>query len=90
MTTKLRIWLGLDKLELIWFEKLLLLAPIAIWFSYRPLMRLGQDDTMYFELSVTMIYLLILALSGLGVIFDNRKELLKDKSAWVAAFFIIL
>jgi hypothetical protein len=90
VTTKLRIWLGLDKLELIWFEKLLLLAPIAIWFSYRPLMRLGQDDTMYFELSVTMIYLLILALSGLGVIFDNRKELLKDKAAWVAGFFILL
>ena len=42
------------------FENLLLfLLPIVIFFSYYPLIKLGESDSMYFELSLPIIWLAI-------------------------------
>ncbi|MDO4902570.1 MAG: O-antigen ligase family protein [bacterium] len=55
-------------------RRLLLLAPIAIWFSYFPSIHFGRGEGMNFELSITLIYCLILAVFG---IFERWREIIK-------------
>ena len=45
-TSKISGWLGLTGLKTDLFEKLLLLAPIVVWFSYYPRFDFGADNTM--------------------------------------------
>jgi len=71
-------------------ERLWLLAPISIWFSYQPLVRFGQDSTMYFEVSVTMVFLLILALASLPAIWRRRRDLVKKRAVWLVGGFVII
>ena len=76
--------------KLRFFDVLWLGAPVAIWFAYQPLIRLGQDGTMYYELSVTMLYSALLALVSLPSIWRYRHELVKLRAAWVVEVFVII
>ena len=51
-----------------WFEWLWLGLPVAVWFSYQPVLRLGQNETMYFELSIAVVYLAIVAVMSVLLI----------------------
>lgn len=79
----------MPKIRLLLFEKAWLLAPILIWFSYRPLFHLGKNSSTNFELSITLIYLSLLALSGLPLIWQSRKKLLVTHSVWVVGIFVL-
>ena len=68
--TKLKTFWRLSLLERLW-----LMAPIMIWFSYLPRISLAEDGTMNYELSLTLIYVVILAIVGLPIVWHYRSEL---------------
>lgn len=70
------------------FEKLWLVAPLFIWFSFQPLIRIGQNETMYFELSIALIYVVALALVGIPDVWRNRRVLLKSRVAIIAVSLV--
>jgi hypothetical protein len=72
------------------WEKVWLAAPLAIWFSYQPLIKFGSNSTMNFELSITLIYALILALSGLPLVWKARKVLAANTSIRLVTAFVVL
>ncbi|MDO4271461.1 MAG: O-antigen ligase family protein [Candidatus Saccharibacteria bacterium] len=74
--------------QLTWLERIWLLAPIFIWFSYQPQISLGGDNTMNYELSLTLIYAVVLALVGLPTIWRARHELMRDKYVWLVTVFV--
>lgn len=80
--------LGVKLRELNWLERLWLGVPIALWFSYQPLMRFGQDATTYYELSITLIYVAVLALAGLPTVWRARKILVKDRAVQLTGAFV--
>ena len=82
-------WLGITDLKTNLFEKLLLLAPIVVWFSYYPRFDFGADNTMYFKLTVPLVYVLILSIVGLPRIWRGRSELMRQPAVWLVAGFII-
>lgn len=88
-TSKISGWLGLTGLKTDLFEKLLLLAPIVVWFSYYPRFDFGADNTMYFKLTVPLVYVLILSIVGLPRIWRGRSELMRQPAVWLVAGFIL-
>ena len=68
--TKLKAFRRLSLLERLW-----LMAPIMIWFSYLPRISLAEDSTMNYELSLTLIYVVILAIVGLPRVWRRWSEL---------------
>lgn len=81
--TKLKAFWRLSLLERLWF-----MAPIMIWFSYLPRISLAEDGTMNYELSLTLIYVVILAIVGLPRVWRHRSELRQSRSVWPASAFV--
>ena len=81
--TKLKTFWRLSLLERLW-----LMAPIMIWFSYLPRISLAEDGTMNYELSLTLIYVVILAIVGLPRVWYRRSELRQSRSVWPASAFV--
>ena len=69
-------------------ERLCLMAPIMIWFSYLPRISLAEDGTMNYELSLTLIYVVILAIVGLPRVWHHRSELRQSRLVWPASAFV--
>ncbi|MDR0955833.1 MAG: O-antigen ligase family protein [Candidatus Nomurabacteria bacterium] len=83
-------WLRLPR-RIGWFEKLLLIAPLAVYFSYKPTITLARGSYgTHFELSLLQIYLVILALSGLKSLWQNRRAIWRDRAILVAAATALL
>ncbi len=82
-------WLGLTGLKTDLFDKLLLLAPIAVWFSYYPRLDFGSGDTMYFKITVPLVYALMLSLVGLPRIWRGRSELVRQPAVWLVIVFVV-
>ena len=72
-----------------WFEWLWLGLPISVWFSYQPLIRLGQSETMYFELSISVIYLAIVACASLPLIWQARRKLMQNRAVWLSGAYVL-
>ena len=81
--TKLKAFRRLSLLERLW-----LMAPIMIWFSYLPQISLAEDGTMNYELSLTLIYVVILAIVGLPRVWHYRSELRQSRLVWPASVFV--
>lgn len=81
--TKLKAFRRLSLLERLW-----LMAPIMIWFSYLPQISLAEDGTMNYELSLALIYVVILAIVGLPRVWRRRSELRQSRSVWPASAFV--
>ena len=81
--TKLKAFRRLSLLERLW-----LIAPIMIWFSYLPRISLAEDSTMNYELSLTLIYVVILAIVGLPRVWRYRLELRQSGLVRLASAFI--
>ncbi len=81
--TKLKAFRRLSLLERLW-----LMAPIMIWFSYLPQISLAEDGTMNYELSLTLIYVVILAIVGLPRVWCHRSELRQLRLVWLASAFV--
>ena len=69
-------------------EKLVLLAPVAVWFSYFPTISFGRQSGTNLELSIAVIYAVILALAGLPQIWSRRHLLWRQKAVWLLAVFV--
>lgn len=89
---KIAAWLEqLANLRLDLFEKvLLLMAPVMVWFSYYPNLHFGKSDGMNLELSLTLVYIVVLALAGAPLIFKNRHQLLKNRAVWLVGAFVLV
>ena len=81
--TKLKAFRRLSLLERLW-----LMAPIMIWFSYLPRISLAEDGTMNYELSLTLIYVVILAIVGLPRVWCHRSELRQSRPVRLASAFV--
>lgn len=81
--TKLKAFRRLSLLERLW-----LMAPIMIWFSYLPQISLAEDGTMNYELSLTLIYVVILAIVGLPRVWHHRSELRQLGLVRLASAFV--
>lgn len=81
--TKLKAFRRLSLLERLW-----LMAPIMIWFSYLPQISLAEDGTMNYELSLTLIYVVILAIVGLPRVWCHRSELRQSRPVRLASAFV--
>ena len=81
--TELKTFWRLSLLERLW-----LMAPIMIWFSYLPRISLAEDGTMNYELSLTLIYVAILAIVGLPRVWHHRSELRQSRLVWPASAFV--
>lgn len=58
------------------FRFLLYILPLVLCFSYHPLIKLGENETMYFELSLPLIWLVVFDLLALVMVcLKYRKEL---------------
>lgn len=53
------------------FKYLLYILPLVLGFSYHPLIKLGENETMYFELSLPLLWLVVF--DALGFILVVRK-----------------
>ncbi len=81
--SKLKTFRRLSLLERLW-----LMAPIMIWFSYLPRISLAEDGTMNYELSLTLIYVVILAIVGLPRVWRYRSELRQSGLIRLASAFV--
>ena len=81
--TELKTFWRLSLLERLW-----LMAPIMIWFSYLPRISLAEDGTMNYELSLTLIYVVILAIVGLPRVWHHRSELRQLGLVQLASAFV--
>lgn len=75
--------------DLCLFDKLLLLAPLVVWFSYQPNIYLGRSSAMNIELSLVLIYVAVLAVTALPLIFSNYKKLLQCNLVRITGLFIL-
>lgn len=82
--------LRLPSTKLSLFELVWLFAPIAVWFSYQPLIRLGEDRSMNFELSITVIYTLLLAIVSLPTVWRSKRKLSGSKEVLLVTCFVFV
>lgn len=69
-------------------ERVFLLAPITIWFSYAPNIHLARTSGTNIEMSVTLLYVCAFALSGVASVWHARKRLLRHPAAWAGLIFV--
>lgn len=73
--------------------KILLLAPIAIWFSNWPQISLGSDGATNFRVTLTMIYLALLALVAFVKLIKNYRNFSRRTpffvANWVCLVFVV-
>lgn len=87
---RLTRYLRLPSTKLSVFELVWLFAPIAVWFSYRPLIQLGKDSSMNYELSITVIYTLVLALISLPIVWKSKKSLSGNRTILLVTGFVVV
>ncbi len=67
------------------YNVLLLSLPPLLFFSYHPVIYLGADQTMNFELSLPLIWLVVFDLVGVGILL--RSKVLGAKACSARKFF---
>lgn len=80
-------WRGFLEYSLL--EKVALLAPIAIWFSYYPNFHFGRVGGANIEFSIALIYVAVLAVVGLPQVWKCRKTIFDRKIVWLIGLFVI-
>lgn len=68
------------------FRWMVILWPVALYFSYFPVISLGSDESMNFELSVPLIYLVIFDVVGVIVMLREKKMAVLWQKWWWALF----
>ncbi|MBQ8985451.1 O-antigen ligase family protein [Candidatus Saccharibacteria bacterium] len=75
------------------FRFLLYVMPLVLCFSYYPLIKLGENETMYFELSLPLIWLMMFDLVGFILVVRKYREklfkmILGSIWWWMFPFFV--
>ena len=71
------------------YEAMWLAMPVLVWFSYYPNIHFGQDSTMNFEISLSLIGLLVLAVASLPSVWRKQHELVKNKLVWAVSGLVL-
>lgn len=66
----------------------LLILPICLFFSYFPVIHLGDNASMNFELSIPLIWLIVFDIFGIVVLI--RQHLLGESFGWLASHWYLL
>ena len=61
---------------------LLFVMPICLFLSYHPVMKLGESESMYFELSVAEIWLVVFDIVGVVELWREKKLLAGFRDKW--------
>ena len=61
------------------YRYLIYILPLILCFSYYPLIKLGENETMYFELSLPLIWLMVFDAVGLVMVVDKYRSKLFSK-----------
>ena len=71
------------------FRVLLYVMPLCLFFSYHPVIKLGESEAMYFELSVAEIWLVVYSIVAFVEMVRRKKLLagLKQKWWWMWLLF---
>lgn len=77
----------LKKLDL--YQKMWLITPFIIWFSYFPNIHFGQNSTMNFEISIPLIFLVLFGLISLLRAIESRLAFWKIPIFWVVSCLFI-
>ncbi len=74
------------------YEKLIYVFPAALFFSYHPIISLGQNETMNFELSIALIFLAIFDVVALVTLVKEHrlKEIFKRWKYLILPIFVSL
>ena len=75
------------------FRYLLYILPLVLCFSYYPLIKLGENETMYFELSLPLLFLVVFDIVGLFLTVKKYREklfkmILGSIWWWMFPFFV--
>ena len=76
-------------IKLSFSEKIILLAPIVVWFSYYPNFHIGRAEGLNLEFSMPLIYVVILATFGLKDVWQSRFSLVKNRAVWLSGSFVV-
>lgn len=79
----------LQGVKLSFSEKIILLAPIVVWFSYYPNIHITRLEGFNFEFSITLLYVVILATFGLKDIWQSCFSLVKNRAVWLSGSFVV-
>ena len=55
------------------FRYLLYILPLVLFFSYYPLIKLGENETMYFELSLPLLWLVVFNAVAFVLLFREKR-----------------
>jgi hypothetical protein len=69
-------------------EKVVLLAPVLVWFSYYPNFHFGTAGGANLEFSITLIYVVVLAALGLPSVWKSRQVIFNKKIVWLTGLFV--
>ncbi|MBQ9180498.1 hypothetical protein IJ135_00145, partial [Candidatus Saccharibacteria bacterium] len=67
------------------FRAMMIGWPAVLYFSYFPLIHLGDNDTMNFELSLPLIYLVVFNIIIAILLFNLKKNHIDFKKYWALA-----
>lgn len=70
-------------------ERVFLLAPVAVWFSYAPNFHIMRFSSTNIEVSITLLYLCVFMLSGMTSVWRTRKQLFKHPAVWLGAILVM-
>lgn len=90
MIDRLHSWwreLRIERLTVM--ERCLLLAPVAIWFSYYPTIHFARASATNIEVSLAVVYIIILALLGIPHIIQHWRKLLRQPVVWLTGAVIV-
>ena len=68
------------------YKVLILLLPVVLYFSYFPVISLGKSETMNFELSLPLVWLVVFDVVALVEVIKNKKIGLILKNWWWLSF----
>lgn len=66
---------------------LLYILPVCLMLSYHPVMRLGESESMYFELSVPLLWLVVFDVVAVLMMVRQRKLFVDLKKWWMWLLF---
>ena len=77
------------------FRYLLYIMPLVLFFSYYPLIKLGENETMYFELSLPLVWLVVFDVVAFVLLFKTKRrevfhKILGGLSWWLFSLFVLI
>lgn len=70
-------------------EIMTIIAPTIMWFSYFPNLSFGKNSGMNIKFTIPMFFIAFFALVGARKVYQNRKNLIKNRAVWLCLLFVM-